>query len=79
MANYFSDLKRTKIPTITVLQAEEGFSTTNPFNNISITPVPSTVLSNSITIQVSVADASNRCPMGTTYTKTMGGGRGVWK
>ena len=88
LASYFSEPENKRMPELSVLVSHEGLSLNNPAANVSLYPLPGSLVQDYSlsdpgevvhTIRVRIIDASERCPRNNTYIATMGGGASYWE
>jgi len=77
ISSYFSVPDRSSTPSIDDLINGENLSLNNTPGDVDIRTT--TTSAGNEVFAISVTDDSGRCPKGTTYTITMGGGQGYWK
>jgi prepilin-type N-terminal cleavage/methylation domain-containing protein len=76
LASYFADADHTEWPSVEELAAAEDITFNNGIDAVDFDEGEEAGAGGSIT--VTVTDTSERCPRGTTYSASMGGGLGSW-
>ena len=77
LASYFADADHTSWPSVEELAVAEDITFNNGQDAVTFTP-SGTAAGQGTTITVTVNDTSSRCPRGSNYSASMGGGLGSW-